>query len=347
MTAEGALPFPGSRTLASWGRQLAAWQPEALWVGHILLHRVEALVRGTVAVRLDPLPLLVLKSLTVTPGKSLPALQAQLHLDRQLLGRLLQSLHSAGLARSESGWTSTDRGLQAVAEGRYARLTDQRQAFYFVQSERSARPPHFLPLAEPPTRPWPAGSDWRFDVSVLSACLAQPMEWKKRFGFPVDVEGTVGNEAGVQGAEAWRGVIIDRPERLVAVLALGQDGNRLLGFAVQEKGWVLASESPLFTLDHGWREVFPDLTVEVPLQDWTDAWQGWAQAHGCAKREAEGVQITPEGHRLQATGARELVERLRNEAARGETWLLAGQGRLRAAAVLEFPERVGHASPQP
>jgi hypothetical protein len=343
MTVAGALPFPGSRTLANWARQLDSWQPGALWVGHILLHRVEALVRRTLAIRVDPLQALVLQALAVTPGESLQALQARLHLDRQLLERLLCALESAGLSRLEGGWQSTDLGRQALDQGTQEQQIRERRVFYFVEQERSDQHAHFLPFADPPTLPWAASSEWRFDVGLLSACVTRPVEWKRRFGFPLDVEAVAGNEPGLQGAEAWHGVILDRPERLAVVLTLPQDGsNRLLGFAAQEKGWALASRSPLFALDEGWREAFPGLAVDLPLPtSWTDAWRAWAQAHGWAKGDAEQVQLRPEGHRLLATVPRALAERLRGEAIKGETWLLAGSGRLKAAAVVEVHDANG------
>jgi hypothetical protein len=339
MTGAGALPLPGSRTLANWARQLVSWQPGALWVGHLLLHRVEALVRRTLAVRTDPLQALVLRALAVTPGQSLQELQTRLHLDRQLLERLLRALESAGLARLESGWLPTEPGRRALDQGTQEHPMRERRVFYFVEDERPEGHPHFLPLADPPTLPWAAPSEWRFDVNLLSACLARPLEWKQRFGFPLDVEALAGNEPGLQGAEAWRGVILDRPERMVAVLALPQDGsNRLLGFAAQDKSWALASRSPQFTLTEGWREAFPEITVAMPVPSWSEAWHAWAQAHSWAKGEADQVQLRLEGHELQATGPAELLQRLRGEAAKGETWLLAGSGRLKAAAVVEVDD---------
>lgn len=47
MTAVAPLTFPGTRALAGWWRLLAPRQPRAMWVAHLLLHRIEALVRQT------------------------------------------------------------------------------------------------------------------------------------------------------------------------------------------------------------------------------------------------------------------------------------------------------------
>ena len=37
MTAPSPALFPAGRTLAGWWRQLAPWQPTAVWVGQLLL----------------------------------------------------------------------------------------------------------------------------------------------------------------------------------------------------------------------------------------------------------------------------------------------------------------------
>src|SRR5262249_17825852 len=45
MVDVSALTFPARGVLAGWRRQLAARPPQALWVGHLFLQRVEALVQ--------------------------------------------------------------------------------------------------------------------------------------------------------------------------------------------------------------------------------------------------------------------------------------------------------------
>src|SRR5262249_7435360 len=161
---------------------------------------------------------LLLRALAVARGESLQQLHARLHFDRQLLERLLRGLQSAGLARAESGWQLTDQGQAALDEGEHARQIHERRGFYFVESERANADPHFLPLADAPTIPWPAESEWRFDVNLLTACVERPVEWKQRFGFPLDVEKIVRTESppGTADMPPWRCVALDRPERLVA-----------------------------------------------------------------------------------------------------------------------------------
>src|SRR5262249_54488324 len=97
MTASAPLVFPGSRTLAGWWRQLTPWQPRTWWVGHILLHRIEALVELAPLTSLDPLHRLVLQALTLNGSLPAERLDERLHLGRQLLGRLLCALQADGL----------------------------------------------------------------------------------------------------------------------------------------------------------------------------------------------------------------------------------------------------------
>ena len=49
----GPLAFPGGRALAGWLRQVVPHGPESVWVGHLALHRVEALVDLTRPCRVD------------------------------------------------------------------------------------------------------------------------------------------------------------------------------------------------------------------------------------------------------------------------------------------------------
>ena len=122
MTDLPALGFPGRRPLAAWWRQLARWQPRTLWVGHLLLHRVEALAVRSESARLDPIDRLVLKALALTPGETVARLDEPLHLGRQLLAQVLRGLQAAGLAEAtSSAWSATARGQEAVQSGEYLR----------------------------------------------------------------------------------------------------------------------------------------------------------------------------------------------------------------------------------
>src|SRR5260370_40736701 len=77
MTVPAALPFPGSRVLAGWWKDLRAYHPQSLAIAHVVLHRVEAPVRATTTVTVDrPRALLIRFLALATPaggGKSLEA----------------------------------------------------------------------------------------------------------------------------------------------------------------------------------------------------------------------------------------------------------------------------------
>src|SRR5437868_2122774 len=67
MTAAPALPWPSSRTLLGWWRELAVLQPHRFGFSHLPLHRVEALVRLGTSRRLEPLLAALLRWLHVSP----------------------------------------------------------------------------------------------------------------------------------------------------------------------------------------------------------------------------------------------------------------------------------------
>src|SRR5262245_17862765 len=94
MTPAPGLAWPPGRALAGWARQRAPLRPRAFWVGHLLLHRLEALVGLDRSTRLDPFALAVLRALALTPLATVPRLADRLHLDRAVLGRVLQTLQT-------------------------------------------------------------------------------------------------------------------------------------------------------------------------------------------------------------------------------------------------------------
>jgi hypothetical protein len=349
MTAAPPLAFPGGRTLAGWWRQLAPYQPRALAVAHLLLHRVEALVRLQRRCPLDPMARLVLETLSLEPPPPLPQIQALLPMERPILRQVLHSLETAGLAQSAGNevWRPTERGRQAQQHGAYHRSAQERGAFYFLESERPGQTPHFIHLAASTTTPWPVRDGWKFDAGWLMQCFQQSPEWKRRHGFPPEVQEILAPapaNAGETGLAAWQRVILDQPERLLAVVVLAVDkagGDRLLGFAVQPKGWALNPGMPTFELPLGWTDLFPENVAEPPLDRWRQAWQAWGQNNNITTAELEACQLERRDHRLRVTTSRAVLDRLRaakSEALKGEAWLLAGEERVRAAALLEIVE---------
>jgi hypothetical protein len=348
MTAASSLAFPGSRTLAGWWRQLVPLGPQALWVGHLFLHHVEALVAAVRSHPLDPLHRFILQALaaeqTGTPflPPFLQRLDARLHLGSPLLRQLLRALATAGLAEPGAGdaWAVTALGREALARGEYALTGQERRVFHFVESAGGAGAgPHFLYLNGHAGVPWPVGDDWGFDVSVLRACVRQPEEWKQRHGFPQDVCEILDQLA--QAAPAWERVIVDRPERLpVALVRTGPPEHEaeLLGFPVRQEGWALQVHHPVFAVREDGLAPFADLESHPLEQACRQAWRAWCQPRGLPADEVEACALRPAGVRLHVAAPAPLVERLRvarSDALKGEAWLLIGEGLLRAAAVLE------------
>ena len=111
MKAAPPLVFPSSRVLAGWWRQLAPFAPQALAVGHLLLHHVEALVQTERRTPLDPLARFVLRALISAP-LSLDDLEERLHIGRQLVRRVLGELTTADLVQADNAerWSVTAAG---------------------------------------------------------------------------------------------------------------------------------------------------------------------------------------------------------------------------------------------
>src|SRR5262249_46232470 len=152
-----------------------------------------------------------------------------------------------------------------------------RRVFHFVEPGGAERPrqlPHFLYLNGHAGVPWSVGEDWGFDVGVLRDCVRQPAEWKERHHFPQDVADILDLPAAAP-APAWQRVIVDRPERLPAALALTGPPDaapHLLGFPVRQEGWALQAHHPVFVLSEDWHLLFPELAgppaEEVCRQAW-------------------------------------------------------------------------------
>jgi hypothetical protein len=350
MSVAAPLLFPGSRTLSGWWRQLAAWQPHALWIGHLLLHRVEALVRVTQPRRADPFMQLVLRALrldeandaphTLAMPQRLERIQSRLHLERPLLAQVLRRLESEGLIQLAADRLLTALGQQAAEQGEFPQIGQERRVFYFLDGGRPERRPHFLNLRRHSDLPCPARDGWEFSVGDLGACIRQSAAWKQQRGFPEEVQDVVGTKP--TDAAPWQSVILDRAERLVAafILAPAEEGrDRLLGFAVQEETWILESAEPILALGSGWQEPFPELGRDPPLDQWREAWRTWCQPRGLPVPEVSACGLERQGHCLKVLAAPRLLERIqagRGDALRGKAWLLAGEGPYRAAALLEI-----------
>lgn len=333
------LDFPGGRHVAGWWKQLTPLRPRALWVAHLLLHRVEALVRTGRPVRPDTLTRLLLEA--TAPGDSAAGLAARLGVPVRVGVRLLRQLQTDGLVRdgADGRWLLTPLGRQALDEDCYTPPGHERRPFYFAENE-AGRPPHFLRLLSPCGTPWAVGADWAFDVGLLRAAVEAPPAWKERHGFPTDVAAVMDGTNGPGTVPPWQTVIVDRSEYLPAalVLAAGDEGERLLGYALEPAGWGLHGSQAAFAVGADWRDVFPDLAVEPTPEQWREAWRGWCQRRGLPTVEADACALARHEQRVRVRVPARLLDRLRaarSEALKGEAWLLAGAGRVRLAGQID------------
>lgn len=343
------LAFPGSRTLAGWWPFLEGQTPKALWVAHLLLHHIEALVERVDDRAVDAVDRLILKALAVFPGTSLAQLDGTLHLGADVIFPLLGGLARNGLAREQEGrWHLTPMGREAIEQCRYRTTLLERQSFYFLAHDAPDRTHSYVALHRPVTVAWPPDKDWTFDPQWLYDCAARPADWKRTHGFPSNVVRI--HRAGSAEQSSWKHILLDHPERLLAVLALvcGETGEALLGFSVRKEGWELQAQHPVLSLGSDWRDCLPELAGTPNEEAWRQAWHGWCQPRGLAAFIGDVRSLVLEGTVLRITVASRLMERLRssrNEALRNEVWILAGSGRFRRAARVNIEPEDKHFSP--
>lgn len=119
----------------------------------------------------------------------------------------------------------------------------------------------------------------------------------------------------------WRTVPVVRAERF-AVGGIGRNGR--ISVYAADPGWSLGDA------------VLSDLPDDVlPAADhgaWSAAWRAWCAANGVGKEDAGAdVAVASGVARVAATSLTRIAE-----VARGEAWLLAGDGPLREAAVIQM-----------
>lgn len=347
MDSASSLAYPGSRHLAGWLRQLQPRRPAGLWVGYLFVHRVEALVESRQPRPIDALTLHVLQAIAVDQPAGGPhvhtadPLPARLHLPAPALHQLLAGLERQTLVRRcEPGcWCLSEHG-QDVLQARADHSPQQtRLAFPFVErlgpTGRRLAPPHFLPIAECPAVAWEVSDAHRFDLSCLRDSLAQPATWQDRYGFPKGIHRILGVSDGV-AEDAWQRIIVDRPERIALVLIALPDRS-VVGFAVGTDGWHLHDETPVLHLGEAARDALGNLTVAPTA--WEEAWRLWCRQRHLPLSEAEACRLHFDGIHLDVLAPPAFVQRLRaakSDILRDESGLMAGDGYLRAAALLRL-----------
>jgi hypothetical protein len=359
MTSASSLAFPGSRTLATWWRQLAAREPTLLCVGYLFLHRLEAPACWLEPQPLDPLHLHVLEALslvqsgTATHEHFYPRLQQLLNLDVGILRRLVRSLGAwnlvdaaARLVGAES-WVLTEQGRTALRTKQYWARRWKRANFPFVErldpSGQRVAPPHFAGFRDAPASPWHAEEAAAFQVSWLHACLAQDAVWKKTFGFPLELVAFPDAAPPAGEIVSPDHVVVDRAERMLIVLCQGsKPGNDLLGFAVRPEGWVLNAAEPIVNLPPAAAAILPELERPASREAWQQSWQTWCSSRTVPAADAQECSLTCAQDRLLVQAPERLVQYLqagKSDIFKGETWLLAGDGYLRQAARVELTTR--------
>jgi hypothetical protein len=185
---------------------------------------------------------------------------------------------------------------------------------------------------------------WEFDPELLRMASRQSEAWKQTFGFPQEVTGV--RLAGAEDLD-WKAVVLDQPEYLFTAFidaAAPAAKRQLLGFAIKIEGWALETGEPAVAPGAGWEAALPDLATDPSEAEWRGAWQVWGQQRGLPPAEMGACKLERSGCLLRVEVPRKLMARLRetrSDALRGETWLLAGSGRSRAAARVELTERDG------
>ena len=342
MTLSRPAAFPGGRVLAGWWKHLATWRPQSLWIGSISLERVEALCSVHQLEPLAPLEYAILNNLEIPT--SAEVLNQRLGVGQFLTGRVLAKLdEKKAVVRNGQEWALTDLGMQARRNNSLPGRRVERRSFWFVADLEDAASQAFLTPAIPGAFE-PVESN-RFNRGSLEALLVsaeRKPEWKKRRGFPLDVESIVAPDPA-QGAidlSAWEKLVIVHPYRLQAALITytrDSGAQAVAAFSYQEHGWALAA-APVFDVEAGWNELFPTLKLDPDEDVLTDAWRRWLAQRGLTDQTLDHYQLIRHAERVGVVPPADFPDVLgapRGDLARGEAWLILQEGPLRRAMPLQ------------
>jgi hypothetical protein len=105
----------------------------------------------------------------------------------------------------------------------------------------------------------------------------------------------------------------------------------------------LQTNEPAFVLGGEGADALPELRQTPDVEAWRRMWRQWCEQRNFPRGEADACVLEPAGAVVRVRPPGRLLERLRaqrSDALKGEAWLLAGEGRVRAAARLEVVEVV-------
>lgn len=323
------LPLPGSRVLLGWWRELASLAPRRFWLAQLPLHRVEVLGEVTPPVGPRQLAAALLAVVANRPGPvSLAETARELALDPALAAALFDQLARDGRLEPLGDRWAVRPGAGGVLEGT---TTRQRRSFYFTDDT----PPIYLPLKPDSGVPFTPGGEWSAAVEPLIDALAQPEKWKRGQGFPTDFVRLV-LPADAAEADRAHAVPLDQPE-LAALALVETEADQLIAVPVRPDGWALLPDRKASLPEDNPLAAQARAAVDGAM--WRQAWQGWCQQRSLPGSDVDACRLEVVGHRLQVSAPARLVDRLRlarSDALRGEAWLLAGPGRIRAAAQIDL-----------
>lgn len=335
--------FPSGREIAGLWRQVNAPGTADCWIGHLLLHRIEApVLLDTPAARL-PLELATLRALAASQPAETAQLEQRLALGHALARRVLASLHKDNLILAAGGdsWRLSATGTRLVTGLSTPTEAVSRSVFYFLQHPDGKVA--YVHLRRPGT-PLPATPpNWNFTPQHLVECTLRSSEWKQTHHFPKAVVRILTLHSDLTqlapDLQAWELVILDQAETLTLLIVA--EPHLLRGYALEPGTWNLVSAEPALILgpDSAIAEVLGDMMREPEMETWHAAWKEWCATHGIPLAEAAAIGLVHRGAALQVTGHPIRPERLRSlagDAAHAEPWLLAGAGPFRCAARIEF-----------
>lgn len=344
--AASSLAFPGNKPLATWRRLLAPFAPRDLWVGHLLLHRLEVLAEISEPEKTDPLTLLVLHALSLVHAANhrpydpdwLPHLDERLHLGPAILQQLVHGLQNQALLTPHT--SLTELGRQVLSSGHLPRRLWKRRQLTFMERLRPdgerLLPPHYLPLQGGSGPPWHPDDAGGFHLDWLFASSQQSAAWKDQWDFPRNVLNVADPAQPGDVPPPWQRVVVDRPERQSMVLATSGLDDKLLGFAVRPEGWEL-NPTPVLTLPAPARAEFPELSMAADF--WHHAWLAFAKARALPDAEAQAARLRLSGLDLHVAVAPALHARLtaaKSDLLKPDNFLLGGEGYLRAVVQVHI-----------
>jgi len=320
-----SLAYPSNRELVGLWRELNLGTTQCVWLGHVPLHHVEALVEVRAHLQIPSLLTTALRALQVVEPATAQDLDRCWPVGAGLIAAQLQRLTEFGLVEpvNSGAWQLTESGRRAASEAANEQPRLERRSFHFVELG-STHPPAYFPLAHGLTVPMIEPREWSFSREVLAGGLRKDETWKRNQGFPTDVIRLA------PGA----GPLIDRAETLSAIFV--DDGTWVV-LPLDPRTWRLIPGADLRVgVDQEAVSGLRMLATEPTAGACQQAWADWARQRGLSESDARNCQATVEAHRLLVRPATALAERARRLPVEEEGCVLIGDQWLRRAARIQL-----------